>query len=465
MGNVRGEKVWDFNTMAELIPEANDIVIILTIKNVFEHTDIAYKLAEMGFDQCVYKPLPILKGYSDEKLEKISMVYDTILGDLIFPKEQILAKVKLNYKMYYKDCFMISQNTDKEVLAWMPLELIFNYKKADAYENISMAIFFPLVNLYKLFIGNKNRKEKDVLNDFYNYASEWAYRNQVQITEELKASWVESRWKSFANMQEISDYKFDFFMKNAPWVEAGDKGKFYMVHGGRNRVVFLAAKGYRHIPVRLKLDHYEHWLNKETFLLLQEYMEKEHIVKTVVPVPHPYFKDMRADNVDYYRLVLFPIAEYLIYNSFFQAKIKVNGYDLTDREGLKQIKDYYSILCDLEDEGACSRYLDACGFKVNRIKRSNNVFTTFLDKLFYQEINEVTEQDCPDCRVLIFDHDFREKELVENGEIECIICIDVKENIMDYLERCGFRFVCILNEFYCKNRSKKVQVYIKERLV
>ena len=31
-------------------------------------------------------------------------------------------------------------------------------------------------------------------------------------------------------------------MKNAPWVEAGDKGKFYMVHGGRNRVVFLAAK-------------------------------------------------------------------------------------------------------------------------------------------------------------------------------------------------------------------------------
>ena len=53
LGDVRGEKVWDLNTLKELLPEAENIVIILTTKNVFEHTDIAHELAAMGFDQCI----------------------------------------------------------------------------------------------------------------------------------------------------------------------------------------------------------------------------------------------------------------------------------------------------------------------------------------------------------------------------------------------------------------------------
>lgn len=464
LGNVRGEKVWNLDTLKELLPESDDLVIIITTKNVFEHTDIAYKLAEMGFDQCIYKPLPVLKGYSDEKLEKISMAHDVFMINIDIPKEQILAKTNLNYKMYYKDRLMISQNAEKEVLTWMPLELLFNYKNADVYEDISMAVFFPLANLYRLFMGDEHRKESDVLNDFYSYSSEWAYRNQIEVTEELKVSWIESRWASFANMQQISDYDFDFFMRNAPWVESGDKGKFHMVQSGRNRVVFLTAKGYRHIPVRLKLDNYEHWLNKEIFSLLQEYMEEEHIIKTIAPIPHPYFKDMEAENVDYDRLVLFPIAGYLIYNVFSQARTNVNGYDLTDREKLKQIKDHYSILCDLEDDGACSRYLDACGFHVNRIRRENNILSAMLDKLFYQEVNEVTEQNCQNYNVLVIDHDFQGEKLVKNNEMECIIYIGVKENVVDCLKSYGYWFVCILSEFYCKNESKKVQVYIKERL-
>ncbi len=465
LGAVRGEKVWDVDTLKELLPEADDIVIILTTKNVFEHTDIAYGLAMMGFDQCIYKPLPVLKGYSDEKLEKISMVHDIFMVNIDFPKEQMLSKVNLNYKMYYKDRLMASQNSEEEVIAWMPLELIFNYKKADVYEDISMAVFFPLANLYRMFLGNITGKEKNVLNDFYRYASEWAYKNQVEVTEELKASWIESRWEAFANMQEISDYDFKFFIRNAPQVEAGDKGKFYMVKSGRNRVVFLAAKGYRHIPVKLKSDDYEHWLNKEIFLLVQDYMEKEHIAKTVAPIPHPYFKDMKAENVDYYRLVLFPIVEYLTHNMFSQAQENVNGYNITSREILKRVKEKFSILCDLKDEGACSRYLNACGFNVSRIEREDNEFTILLDKLFYQNVNETDDQGFENYNVMILDHSFQRQELIENRRIESIVCIDAKKEVLSYLEEFGYVFVCTLSEFYCKDRSKKVQVYIKEKPV
>lgn len=464
LGDVRGEKVWDLNTLKELLPEAENIVIILTTKNVFEHTDIAHELAAMGFDQCIYKPLPILKGYSDNELEKISMAHDVFLVDIDFPKKQVLAKVNLNYKMQYKDSLIISQNAENEVLTWMPLELIFNYKKADVYEDLSMAAFFPLVSLYRLFLGNVNRKERDVLDDFYRYASEWAYSNQIEITEELKASWVESRWEAFAHMQEISDYDFDFFLRNAPLVEAGDKSKFYMVQSGRNRVVFLVAKGYRHIPVRLQVEDYEHWINKEIFSLIKDYMEKEHVIKTTAPVPHPYFKDIVAENVDYNQLVLFPISEYLIYNAFSQAKRSVNRYNLTDREILKQAREHDFILCDLEDEGACSRYLSACGFNVSRVEREGNKFTILLDKLFYQNVKETDGQSFQNYNVLILDHSFQNKKLIEKSRIKSIICIDAKKEILNFLEEFGYTCVNTLSKIYCRDRSKMVQVYIREKL-
>lgn len=53
--------------MAELADEADNIIVIVTTKNVFDHTKIAYQLSKSGFRQCIYKPLPILQRYSNDE--------------------------------------------------------------------------------------------------------------------------------------------------------------------------------------------------------------------------------------------------------------------------------------------------------------------------------------------------------------------------------------------------------------
>lgn len=459
LGNVQGYQVWDWSTLRELSEEADNIVVIITTKNVFDHTKIAYQLAEQGFKQCIYKPLPILQGYDDEELEKISKVHDAFLVDISIPSEQELIKVdETSFKMHYKDRLIISKE-DLNVLAWMPLELLFNYKKGDAYENLNMASLFPLDNLYRMFLGNETEPYEKVLDDFYTYAAEWAWRNQVEVTPDLKVSWLVSRESSYKQMQEIADYDFDFFFRNAPQVEMDEAGRFHMVQSGRNRVVFLAAKGYCHVPVKMKSGDYQRWLNEECFAQIKEYMESSHIDRIYAPVGHPYFKDIGAEFVDYYRLVCFPIYKYLFQAFYRSSRKQVDGYCITDRDLLKKTINSCRILCDAQDDGACSRFLSAGGLNLCRIKKENHI-VQLLDQLFYMNISECTS-DKSSCRydVFISDNDKRIEQLITNNIIDKIILIGKREVYSDLMKRCGYMYIQEIGVFFVSGERKEIGLY------
>ena len=385
---VCGKKVWNLDTLSELQGEAENIVIIITIKNVFEHTNIAEELKKIGFDQCVYKPLSILQGYEDVELKKISKAHDAFLINIEIPDVQILSKVEKDYEIVLKDSFFISSQ-QKNIVAWLPLELLFNYKDSDVYAQMSMATYFPLKNLYKMFLGEKVSNESEILEDFFCYCNEWAYRNNIAVTQELRQRWIESRYEAFTQMQEIADYDFDFFCRSAPEVERNINGSFNLVCSGRNRVVFLEAKGYRHIPVKMSDDNYQKWINKNVMDEVIQYMKKYNIRKTYAPVSHPYFKNFQARHVDYYRLVCFPIAEYIIQWIYREARKIIDDERnyITDSVQLEKLKKECLILCDLEDEGACSRYLKMCGFSVIRKTKADTLGGLF-DKLLYQDVCE-----------------------------------------------------------------------------
>lgn len=448
LDTVCGEKVWSLDTLSELREEAENIVIIITIKNVFEHTNIAMELAQIGFDQCIYKPLPILQGYKDKELEKISKAHDIFLISVDIPDNQILSKVRNDNKIRIKDNFIITKQ-EQEVLTWVPLELLFNYKESDPYKQISMAAFFPLSNLYKLFLGGSMMNERKILDDFFCYCNEWAYRNNITVTKELKQRWIASRHEAFTQMQELVDYDFDFFFRAAPEVERNVDGGFNLICSGRNRVVFLEAKGYRHIPVKMSKDNYKKWINKDVMDEVLRYMTKNHIRKTYAPVPHPYFKTIPSKYVDYYRLVCFPIAKYITQWIFREARINVDKICILDQDKLEKLKQEYLILCDLEDEGACSRYLNMCGFNVVRKRKTDTVVDLF-DKLFYQEIHVWQQQK---VKLVITDK-------LNNNVDQCVTKIIFIADDTTLLET-DFEFENVLSQFFEFNGMKYINVYMR----
>lgn len=458
---VHGEKVWDMETVKELRQEAESLVIIITTKNVFDHSEIADNLAEMGFSQCIFKPQPILKGYFDEELEKISRAHDGFLSDAGGFEPQKLMKVQGNYKVYTRDRFCIFEEK-QEVLAWCPLELLFNYPKGDAYQNLNMPAFFPLINLYRLFLDGQAVKREETLADFYSYSSEWAFRNQVDVTEDLKAGWLTSRKQIFDRMQESIDYDKDFFSRNAPYVCRGEKGEFHMCSSGRNRVVFQTAKGWRHVPVRMNREDYEKWIHRDALEKISQYMEKKRKKKVFAPIGHPYLKDIQAENVDYYRLVCFPIGKYLVESMYRHARKRQDGYNITDLGRLEAEKQCNVIFCDLDDEGTCSRYLSMCGFHVKRGNgKGDCAFSALLDELFYQKPDDMGCISQGETFTLITDDPvLLDQEIKsENNKIEQIICVGFPERGDQDMEEYGYRRKCLLGTYFQLDGMKQTVVY------
>lgn len=457
---VRGAKVWDMETVKELSCESESLVVIITTKNVFDHSEIAGKLAELGFTQCIYKPLPILRGYADTELAKISRAHDAFLNNADVDREQKLMRVQGNYKVYTRDRFCISEKA-QEVLAWCPLELLFNYREGDVYQNLGMAVFFPLVNLYRLFLAGQAVTGEDTLADFYSYSSEWAFRNQVSVTEELKAGWIASRKQIFDEMEERADYDKDFFSRSAPYV-CLENGRFHMCSSGRNRVVFQMAKGARHVPVRMSREDYEKWLHRDVFEKICRYMEKERKRKVFAPIGHPYLKDIQVENVGYYRSVCFPIGEYLTKSLYRQARKMQEGYEITEQKELDFRKRNNVVFCDLKDEGACSRYLSMCGFCVKRgSEKRDSEFTALLDELFYWEVSGTEDVNQNETVTVITDNPacLEEKVKKENNQIEQIICVGFRESQTKALETYGYCHKSLLACSFYTDGLKRVIVY------
>lgn len=458
---VQGEKVWDMETVKELRREAENLVVIITTKNVFNHSEIANSLAELGLTQCIYKPLPILQGYFDEELNKINRAHDAFLSKADIAETQKLIKVQKNNKICIRDKFYISGN-EQEVVTWLPLELLFNYRESDAYQNLSMAAVFPLVNLYRIFIDGRMVNREDVLQDFYSFSSEWAFQNQVKVTEELRSSWIESRKQIFDQMQESVDYDKDFFIRNAPYVCRGAEGRFHMCSSGRNRVVFQVAKGGRHVPVRMSREDYEKWLHRDVLAKICQYIEKKRGKKVFAPIGHPYLKDIQVENVDYYRLVCFPVGKYLTESMYRRARRMRDGYDITDQKKLAFERQRSVILCSLDDEGTCSRYLSRCGFRVKRCNgEKNSEFTHLLDVLFYQEISDREGINQNELVTMITDDIVRlEKDIkTENNKVEQIICVGFMDGQAQFLEKYGYYSKCLLTCYFHMVGMKQVIVY------
>lgn len=458
LGSVHGKSVWNLEDLEELKAEANKIVVIIAIKNVFAHSDIASELAERGLSQCIYKPLPILKGYSDGALETISRAHDIFFIDGDIPaKQTTFPKVSQSCRMYYKDRLLIEQNNG-EVLAWMPLELLFNYQESDAYEKLNMAAFFPLNDLYRLFLSTAEEETDHILDNFYCYASEWAARQQIIVDEELKKSWIESRKAAFDQMQENFDYDSDFFCRSAPQAKMKDLGRFYLTCSGRNRVVFLSAKGYGHVPIRLDLKDYEKWLHKSVFIEIQKYIEDNHITKFFAPIAHPYLKDMPAENVNYYQLVCFPVVRYLFRWIYDRARKKEQGYCIADKYTAHSLINGCNILCDVNDSGAFSRYLDRCGFHVYRESKDDEL-TIFLDKLFYQNIKRAAQHNGEQYTVLFTDNRMRVVSNNFDKYAELIIYIEANGGNGDGYE--GYVFEKTLSSFFRIDGMTRINVYKK----
>lgn len=383
--NVEDVPVYTPEKFALMDEEKDESVIVISVKNVFEHINIARTLIERGYERIIYKPLPILQGEQDEEWDSINSVYEMIVEkSILLDTHARIACSRHDHLMVFKDELLIEDKGD-QILCWLPIELVCNYDREDAYKLVPMASFYPMLNMYQYLLSSGNESEWEVIeNDFFLYSADWLERTHQDLSDSLKRSMINSRISVFSEMQKKADIDKDFFIRNAVSIKRKDSFQFYLAASGRNRVSFLVARGNRFIPVYMSREDYECWVNQHKFEEFKQCLEKEKISKLFTTLQHPMMISYPSETTDYVHMFCMPVIKEIIRLLHWKTAEKTNDYYKINLENYVEEKEKLKIFVAVKDEGCMGRLLLMHGMNCYRLycnERQERV-SKLIDELF-----------------------------------------------------------------------------------
>lgn len=277
-----GKMVYSLENIPSLAKK--DGIIIITVKNVFEHEEIAYSLYKHGCRNIIYKPQGVLEGNSSEHEKILSDLWDEIVSGEIKFEGRHIPRYQSALRYSFIDYALICEIDDR-VVANIPLELIYTNDTETFWGNINIQALYPHISFFN-FLANKREAEKESYLEFCEQSA--SAIGDIKITKAWRENVLRNRTKIYQQMCNALDLDSDFFIRTAPTATWNKKGYFNLT-SGKHRATFLTSKGKRYIPLSILKSDYLLWLQKEEYTTLKEELIQNEERKTQSKILHPYF--------------------------------------------------------------------------------------------------------------------------------------------------------------------------------
>ena len=319
--------VYDLKDLESLSFPKQEIILVISISNVFAHYDLAKKLFDMGYRYIIYKELIDNSAYGkaiNKLYQVISIPYsDAGIEGLELPsfKEKQAVKTEVG-----QDQFITKQ---------IPIDLLFGLSK-DFYLSVaekkkqrmielipdkSLLYFTINKDMMRFFLHTVTEEEwNDYINLYFEQRRCMLSSNSIDYNDE--ENHLRDRYYIFQNMELLYNNNINFFYDNPVEVQWNPKG-YFNIQDGNNRAAFLLAKGWNMIPCRMSYNDYRIWANEKKAKEVKNYLDL--IGTTEYPISNPFFTDVLSRLMPYCYLKLRKIGEWLHKN-----KIKVNGSHVLD---------------------------------------------------------------------------------------------------------------------------------------
>ena len=307
--------VIDLNQTEKLIQENREIIIVIGIKNVFEHEKIAKKICGLGCNKIIFRPYKEIKGEGSEKDKEINTIYSSILsGEL--PQE--VYEVEDFEEQNFSDKAVI-ETDDNYVVANIPIYYVFTdcYKDRNIlWGDIPCLGLVPHIGLFKFFLGTENED----YHEYIKFCREAALRSGgIKTSKAWEESVYKNRLDVFNHMQYELEHDNGFFIKNAVEADYNERG-YFNIKSGKHRVVFLLVMGKRHIPLKIKKADYDKWCNikkaTEIRFLLKD-LNKETLPSII---GNPYFYDYPCSTSSFYEHVLMRLISVIYQTQYYEQR-------------------------------------------------------------------------------------------------------------------------------------------------
>lgn len=204
-----GLPVLNLEQTEELLKENEEIIVIIGIKNVFEHEAIARRMWGLGCDRIIFRPYDEVKGEGKEKDKILNEVYSAIMAGKI-PEEAYAIEAFEEHVL--QDKALIESDSDS-VVADIPVYYIFTdlYKDIDIlWGDIPCLGLIPHIGLFNLFQGIENED----YHEYIKFCREAALRSGgIKITKAWEESVYRNRLDVFNHMQYEWEHDRGFLLR------------------------------------------------------------------------------------------------------------------------------------------------------------------------------------------------------------------------------------------------------------
>lgn len=279
------------------IPEA---IVVIAVKNVFEHEKIAKELWRIGCERIIFRPYAVVNGSGEPQDCMLNQAYDGVLKGEFLSK---LYHIKGFDKFEPKDQAVIYETENGDIIANIPIYDVWtdDYKdKEIIWGNIPCLGLIPHIGLFRLFKGEKNEDYEE----YIKYCRQAAVRSGgIKTSLKWENSVYKNRLDVFNHMQSSWEHNREFFVQNAVRAVYNEKG-YFNIRSGKHRIVFLIVMGMRYVPLRISKNDYMRWSNKRQALRIYELLDADHKTELPCILDSPYFYDYPCSTSDFYDKLL-----------------------------------------------------------------------------------------------------------------------------------------------------------------
>lgn len=303
----RAEEIKDFlgfpvyDIENDKLDKEND-VILLAVKNVFEHSRIAKKLYKAGYRKIIYRPYAALNGNGTKDERSLNEVYSDLTDEDVFDSEKLKKIPALNPCIVpqLEEHGVISK-TAESVTFYLPVTMLFSDKKGVNEERqYPILLLKPHINFVKALLSNGGETES-----YMNYCVTAAKNTgTVKISDAWKQNVIANRSEVFFDMLHKYNVEPDFFINRAINVIWNKERGCFNLNSGKHRAAFLCAIGKNYIPVRTSMEDYNAYLNlKDAKKIVNEIFE-QYEDGYAYPVENPYLYEIaRYSENSYFNLL------------------------------------------------------------------------------------------------------------------------------------------------------------------
>lgn len=289
--------------------ETPGAVVMVAVKNVFEHEKIAKELWKAGCKKIIFRPYAAVNGGGEEKDHLLNQSYDEILkGE--FQRE--LYCIDGFDKLTLRDQAVLYEDGNGDVIANIPVYDIWtdNYEdKEIIWGDIPCLGLVPHIGLFRLFKGEENED----YGEYIKYCRQAAERSGGIITS---SQWENSVYKNrldvFNHMQSAWEHNREFFVQNAVKAVYNEKG-YFNIKSGKHRMVFLIVTGQQYVPLKICKSDYEKWSKEKRAVEIQELLEERQITELPGILDSPFFYNYSCSTSNFYGKLINRLI-YIVYS-------------------------------------------------------------------------------------------------------------------------------------------------------